>query len=684
MSFLSSVSLWMGALLAVPLIIHFLGRQRLRRVPFPSLLLVKERFSRSMRRHRLKNLLLLILRTLLILCLLAALANPVYRGRGAWSRPEATAALLHNGVYGKLKDGEGVNSLERQRRMARALDSASGKRAAVTLMLPSLPAGGGTEAAARFGDYREALGRWASSLGAGASSMEGYIPVFAWADLLPARDIVLRALREHPGLRVVFTDFGGLAENLGAFSDLRAQPSPRAPLLRLSARLYAPKRGKAQLFLNDRLFQEAAPEGNRVEFSVPLGEGAFRAGKALWTPESDFAVPEYHFCFPNPGSMILVHAGTTLISLPTLGRENYYRKIIHAGSARDIPWNAAEAGPPRGAPDSGSEAAFGRTARPARGAALRLVYLSDESGGDPAAYGRVVEFVKQGGLLILGAGQKCDAALWNRFLLQPLRLGRLGSPGEAAPGETPAVDRAALANLFSLPADVGPGGSARKRFAFTPENGTVILVSQRGAPLLAERDFHKGRVLLWTTDLDDLDWTDMGVQPMVPLIHQAFQESGGGGEAQNRSAASDSVYSAAWNPEEPSGAPAPEVLDPLGRPFDRVKAGAGRLRIGPFDKLGLYRIVTGGDTQSFAVNLASLPPRDDWEEWNGANKDAFLKGFEGERGRVTVSPPEAAGAGSAAQPLWRPLLLAALLLLLLEGVLSAFFALRRSPSQGRL
>ena len=107
-SLLSPLSLWLGALLAIPLVIHFLGRQRLRKEPFPSLLLVEERFAKSMQRHRLKNLLLLLIRTLLILCLLLALANPVLNARSApRSGVDAAAALIHNGAYGLLPVGRG-------------------------------------------------------------------------------------------------------------------------------------------------------------------------------------------------------------------------------------------------------------------------------------------------------------------------------------------------------------------------------------------------------------------------------------------------------------------------------------------------------------------------------------------------------------------------------------------------
>ncbi len=81
MGFAAPGLLPLAALALVPLIIHLLSRLRLRRVAFPSLLLLqsvrRERFSWV----RLKEVLLLILRTLALLALLLALARPFVRGR---------------------------------------------------------------------------------------------------------------------------------------------------------------------------------------------------------------------------------------------------------------------------------------------------------------------------------------------------------------------------------------------------------------------------------------------------------------------------------------------------------------------------------------------------------------------------------------------------------------------------
>ena len=81
MGFLAPSLLPFAALAAIPVVIHILSRLRLKRADFPSLLLLttarRERFSWL----RLKELLLLIFRTLALLGLLLALARPIVRHR---------------------------------------------------------------------------------------------------------------------------------------------------------------------------------------------------------------------------------------------------------------------------------------------------------------------------------------------------------------------------------------------------------------------------------------------------------------------------------------------------------------------------------------------------------------------------------------------------------------------------
>ena len=155
----------------------------------------------------------------------------------------------------------------------------------------------------------------------------------------------------------------------------------------------------------------------------------------------------------------------------------------------------------------------------------------------------------------------------------------------------------------------------RKRFAFAPDSGAEILLSQGNPPeaVLAAREFHRGQALLWTTDIDDLEWSDIGVSPLIPLLHQAFQEGGSGDRSANLAVASDSLFTFA---ADPGGGAASRgigrsgrVRDPEGRAFTKVRADGSRLRIGPFDKLGIHRSSPASDTSAFAVNLAARGAR---------------------------------------------------------------------------
>lgn len=699
-SLLNPLSLWLGAALAVPLAIHFLGRQRLKKIPFPSLLLVRERFSKSMHRHRLKNLLLLIIRTLLILCLLLALANPALQSaKSAASHPDISIALIHNGIYGRLLEKDGNDILKGQRLRLHILDSATGSR---TQSLPLIGDGSGIqEVSDRFGDYGEAVTRLSAALGSRPGTAEIRIPVFAWEDLVPARESLARALKENPGLQITFIDYGEAGAKARAFTGLKTIPASDAPTVKLSAAIHpaAPSgsAGKVQVFLNGRLFQETASDGGRVEVTLPLGEGPRTLGK-LSMPGGGFAAADYHFCFPDAGEWVMAHAGSVLASLPSLGRETYFRRIIHVASGKDIPWSGV----------MGNSGTAGKTPRAAIGApvasaasrptGLKLVYFANERGVDPATYARAVEFVKQGGRLIIGVGQESDVPMLNRFLLQPLRLGRLGNLVEAPSSAPVSLDRAALSGLGRLPPDLGAMGTVRKRFAFLPDSGTDVLLYQSGTTgegespakpgegptrengILVERDFYRGKVLLWTTDLDDLNWSDLGVSPITPLLHQALQETGSEERAHNLSVASDSIFTLAL-PSDASDVGAgsgesalhPDVRDPDGRAFTKVRLDGHRLHIGPFDRLGIHRIILGGDTSAFAVNLASATA-----ETRG-DKDAILEGFAAFKGRVAVVSEEAPPvAHTAVRAMWPALFLASILLLFLEGLIASVYSTRRS------
>ncbi|MBI5836359.1 MAG: BatA domain-containing protein [Candidatus Eisenbacteria bacterium] len=95
MTFLSPFA-WLAALAAaVPLLVHLFSRRKARREAFPTVRFLRQVHRQEVRRLRLREWLLLLLRTLAVLSLALAFARPALQGtRGAASRAPATVVAL--------------------------------------------------------------------------------------------------------------------------------------------------------------------------------------------------------------------------------------------------------------------------------------------------------------------------------------------------------------------------------------------------------------------------------------------------------------------------------------------------------------------------------------------------------------------------------------------------------------
>ncbi len=94
-SFLNGAFLFALGAAALPILIHFLSRRRARTVQFSHLRFLDEITRRKVRRMRLRQWLLLALRTLAIVLIALALSRPVWRGPGASARRgSSTVAIL--------------------------------------------------------------------------------------------------------------------------------------------------------------------------------------------------------------------------------------------------------------------------------------------------------------------------------------------------------------------------------------------------------------------------------------------------------------------------------------------------------------------------------------------------------------------------------------------------------------
>ena len=173
----------------------------------------------------------------------------------------------------------------------------------------------------------------------------------------------------------------------------------------------------------------------------------------------------------------------------------------------------------------------------------RVVFLSNVS--DPAPWAnRLVEFVSQGGNLVVSLGDNVSADRTNGVLASllpsPLRRPRaIAGPGDdGIPTQVPDVELP----MFSPFARGGLVGFQKIRwqqlFTVEPyedsESVKTLLRLENGMPLMIERRVGQGRVILFTGTFD-ADWGNMPIQAVfMPMIQSMVRVLGVPTEEANR------------------------------------------------------------------------------------------------------------------------------------------------------
>ncbi len=640
---LNPFALWFIPLLAAPLVIHFLGRSQPTLKDFPSLLPVRGQLTQAMRRHKLKNWLQLLLRTLAILFLLLAAANLLWRPRHGFAPPVATGLLIHNGAYGaiplaKTKDKTVLQDLEG---MQRGLDSLTLGHGHVEFVLPDAS---NRISSARFGRYSDALSKLLKEAH-GQSPVHIHLPVFDWSDMEESRPLLIKALTENPGLRVVLTEYPEASGHLAPFTHWSLN-FPKENIASLKTRFSSSNPASGEVFWtpsggSPRAISTAK---DSIELQVPFSQpGWIRGELSLPPPQGDgFAYPAAAIIARIPPPLTLCHVGNAFASLASLGR---------GGLRLQIKSFADSHGP-------GSEP-------------CDFLYLADPKEMDAGLVGRAAEIARGGGKVILGLGSNTDMALLNRSLLEPLDIGRL-TQLKRQDAAAVQVHAAAFASLGMHVGTWGDPGKVTTHLALSPGAKATVLLSSGTDPILIYCKTGRGSLLLWTTDINDREWTDLGLGPWPALIHPAFVSGSSMVHSGLQWVASDSTFLLASGESDEL-----RVTDETGTTFSRTQRDPDGWRIGPFDHLGIYRLELhrdkGADTSWLAVGLAEN--RLQTEE---GSKGRFMEGLGESRSQVLVREADAD---------WRtlyggfrlrlPLLILAALLLFLEGVVS--LRLRPAP-----
>ena len=125
MGALSPLFLWAAVAVGVPLFLHLFQRQQTHRVPFPALRYLERTEREHARRIRFRQLLLLVVRSAIVLAVVGAGARLFARGSGGAHPPTALAVVLDNSMSSGLVVGE-ERVLDQLKRLAhRSISTAS-------------------------------------------------------------------------------------------------------------------------------------------------------------------------------------------------------------------------------------------------------------------------------------------------------------------------------------------------------------------------------------------------------------------------------------------------------------------------------------------------------------------------------------------------------------------------------
>ncbi len=548
---LNFLSPWMllGVLLvAGPLLAHLTGQREGPRILFPTVRFLKQAADRIRRRTRLENLLLLLLRVLAVLLLVLLFSRPRFSWQGvtvAGVDPESDTLLLVDRSLSMNrrvgKGGETLGDLARIRALE-VLDGLSpGARAAVLFWDGStvvVPPGLTHDRRPLLQAIRDGKpGYGTSALGAAllrgadlvrdAGSPRATMLVLSdgtatslpeagrspWPENLAVRYLDLS--QEEPSNQWVSSVVSQPGQARGEAARVEVQVAAVGKAMRREASMALeledldPLRATADL-------REASRVSRR--FTLTHSAEGRRGGKVVLDPEDGVLPQDDSRCFLLEGSSSLtVH----MVSGDSGGSPRNDELFYVESALLPRPGSSS-----RIAPQVVSLGEVG-TWKGGEGRVLVLANVADPS---PHA-SSLRSFVQEGGGLLISVGSRVQSQAWNQSLsdLLPGILAGVKDLGERTFEQSPlTLARPAMDSpVFNVFREGGSPVFGRVRFGKVfavepqlPEGAEVMLRYSDGRPALLSREVGKGRVILFTSTLDD-DWTDFPLHGVfVPTLHQ--------------------------------------------------------------------------------------------------------------------------------------------------------------------
>lgn len=542
MTFLNPAFLFGLLGMSIPLVIHLLSRRTARRVDFSTLTFLRNLEKKSLRRVRVRQWLLLLMRMLLIGAVAIAMARPTLTGVSAGSgKARTSAVIVLDGSFSMSAPEDGTALFEAAKERATEVVSTLSDGDEVVLLVPGAPDQGSPEFARDLSFVRERV--------AGAS------PGLAAADLASVVRDAFRALEgaRHPNREVhIVSDF-----QHSGWDGLEGTRAPAGVGVYLHPVGAAPPPNAwiDTVDFSGQILEKGAP----IEFRVVVASGSTHPRTGVEVEmEIDGRVVDRRQVDLAPGSRVALslretfsqdglHLGTVLLRGAT-GPEADDRRgftlrtaaavpvLVVSGDERDRLYLDTALAPP-----GSSSGSFSVRSAPtsdlvsASRAREAVIVLADLERLEDRELDGIKAFLSEGGGLLIFAGPHFDAAAWGRSFLPRFLPGTVA--GLASATEPFRLDKLDGSHpLFDVFRE-GEGGLKDVRFTralqFRPEAGSTVLASfSTGDPAIIESALLPGRVLFFTSSTDPA-WSDLPLTgAFLPLLHESVRylsESRGAG-----------------------------------------------------------------------------------------------------------------------------------------------------------
>ncbi len=626
MNFSSPSFLWFLPAIAVPAILHFLHRRKPRAMPFSSLELIKLAHRTRMPKRRLRDLLLLLMRTLLVLFAVLLFSRPVVRHSAALSGGGKSRVVILLDVSASMDATySGRSRLDTAKDEARRLlrivsaDTEVGlvtfsdrveteltpatdrtrlvggltsakALARPTNILPALKAGSpmlaGAETKTLVILSDQAMNVWTAAAAAAG----------AWEGFDPAARVIVRQCGEAPVSRAVTAAELQLSEE-GAL------------------------RGKAVFFTNDgapladwtvELNERVVAKGNgsgagvREEaFEARLPDGGFYGGKVFLTPDEMTADDAFYVAGRVPkGFRVLLVDGEPGVA-PSDSEVYYLKSALE--SPRDPRVESIDT--------VSADGLSGVTLK--NYGAIVLSNAADLAGREA----ELRQWVEEGGGLFLSAGSRWPKS--RSFVLG------LFSSGGLRDGDAKVVAPTAhgiLAGVAGLSTFDWKQVSASHHVL--PEGGAsfdTLIAFEDGSPLLLQESVGKGNLVVLTTTMDRA-WSNLPSKPVfAPLMRELLAALA---DPYREQTSLQAFVDEPAHIHVPEGTRSVTVVSPGGASSGAGIDHEGRMEWTPPPVPGLYEIRTDRPDQWFkvAVNMRGIATEADSRMVREADVRAALPG----------------------------------------------------------